>query len=719
MPELNYFAYHTTGLAAKALSALSKARIHPSGEENIPDNPTIFAINHFTRIETILMPIVIHKLTRTPIWSLADAGLFVGALGGLLNRVGAVSTRSPDRDRLIVKSLLTGEANWVIYPEGRMVKNKKIMEKGRFMITVDDRKHPPHTGAAILAMRAEFYRQRMLKGWNGDREAMEELLERFRIASVEDLSEKPTCIVPVNITYYPIRSRENALSQLAVKLVDNIPERMMEELMTEGSMLVHGVDVDVRFGKPLRMDETIRRHFTPENGEGGPPVDFDEPASKNITRKVSVEVMQRYMTDIYRMTTVNHDHLFASILRLTPFKRIREKDLRRRVFLAITSRIDTSEIHMHKSLQQDQVHLLTDDRYNKVGDFLAVAEEKGILTPQDGILVKNARKMNAPWDFHRIRVNNPIAVMANAVEPLKGLQRSLLRIAWRPAFMVRREVSRLLLKRAMKEYKEDYKAFYVEGESKSIKVGSPFLIKGRSRSLGVLLIHGYMAAPPEVRKLAEFLAGKGVWVYAPRLKGHGTSPEDLATRTYTDWVRSVEEGYALIGSICKRVVLGGFSTGAGLALDLAVRLGDSPGVFAVSTPLRLQDAAAKLVPAVDVWNRLMKKIHRDGPRKEFLDNNPENPHINYHRNPVSGIRELERLMDRLEPELPRLASPALVVQSKGDPVVSPKGSEKVFDRIGSEDKTYVLFNFDRHGILLGKGARRVYTVIWDFIRRLR
>ncbi|MCP4687195.1 MAG: alpha/beta fold hydrolase, partial [Desulfobacterales bacterium] len=399
------------------------------------------------------------------------------------------------------------------------------------------------------------------------------------------------------------------------------------------------------------------------------------------------------------------------------YRRILEKDLRLRVFLA-TRKIDRACVFAHKSLQQTQTHLLTDDRYNKVRDFLSIAEEKGILNRVGRLLVKDGRKLDAPWEFHRIRVDNPIAVMANALEPLKELQRMLFRTAWKPGFLIRREVVRLLKKAAMKEYKEDYKKFYVEEESKGIQVGAPILIKGKSRSMGVLLIHGYMAAPPEVGKLAEFLGRKGIWVYAPRLKGHGTSPEDLATRTYADWIRSVEDGYALMSALCDRVIVGGFSTGAGLALDLAVRIGDLPGVFAVSAPLRLQDAAAKFVPAVDVWNRLMSKIQLEGPKKEFLDNSPENPHINYHRNPVSGIRELERLMDYLEPELPKLTTPALVVQSRGDPVVNPKGSEKLFDLIGSEDKTYVLFNFDRHGILLGDGARRVYTVIWDFIRRL-
>ena len=135
--------------------------------------------------------------------------------------------------------------------------------------------------------------------------------------------------------------------------------------------------------------------------------------------------------------------------------------------------------------------------------------------------------------------------------------------------------------------------------------------------------------------------------------------------------------------------------------------------------MRLQDFSSKFVPAVDVWNKLMEKIRLDGAKMEFVENKPENPHINYFRVPVSGVLELERLMESLESRLPDIHVPALVAQSIGDPVVKPSGSRRTFKLIGSKDKSYILFNFDRHGILLGDGADKVHKAIGDFIEQLK
>ncbi|MBT8359146.1 MAG: alpha/beta fold hydrolase [Deltaproteobacteria bacterium] len=716
---MNRFAYRTTGLALKALAGLSKAKICLHGTENIPDASVIFVINHFTRIETLLMPYHIFKITKAPVWSLADYGLFKGALGTFLDMVGAVSTKNPDRDLLIVKSLLTGEASWIIFPEGRMVKNKKIIEKGRFMISYAGGKHPPHTGAATLALRTEFYRQRLAKMNEDAPEEAKYIMDLFQLDSIEPVLEKNTYIVPVNLTYYPIRAKENILSNLAVKLVEDIPERAIEEIMTEGSMLLSGVDVDIRFGDPIAIKEYVKCKAIKRDISAKQRIKFDDKLPSLLRmRKEALKIMQRYMSSIYSLTTVNHDHLFASMLRMIPRKKIDQTDLKRRVFLSSIFLKDKTDYHLHESLKGKQTHLLTDDRFNKYADFIEVALEKGILKKKGEMLIKDRSKFSSPYDFHRARIDNPIEVIANAVEPLKPLQEKIRRLARQPKFWIKRKVAGYLIKNALNEYEQDYNRFYLEGESKKKEVGMPCLVKGRSKDLGVVLIHGYMAAPPEVKQLADYLGQKGFWVYVPRVKGHGTSPEDLAQQSYHHWIDSVDDGYAIINNLCRRVVVGGFSNGAGLALEMATRVKNIEGVFAVCPPLRLQDFSTKFAPAMDVWNKVMNRVHLDDAKMEFVENNPENPHINYLRNPISGVRELVRLMEAVEAKLAAIKIPALVIQSAGDPVVNPKGSRRIFNLLGSKDKEYILFNFKRHGILLGDGSKKVYKAVWDFIRHI-
>ncbi|MCP3924094.1 MAG: alpha/beta fold hydrolase [Desulfobacterales bacterium] len=711
---MNKFAYLTTGYTLKGLYDAFKTKFKVHGEDNIPEGSIIFVINHFTRIETMFLPCHIYFLTdKVPVWSLADHSLFQGGFGNFLESVGAVSTRDPDRDLLIVKSLLTGEANWIIFPEGRMVKNKKIFEDGQFMISSDEGKHRPHTGAATLALRSEFYRERIRKTISTWPEEAKRLMDLYGINSVEPVINRKTYIVPVNVTYYPVRVRENAISKLVDRFTDGVPERAEDELMTEGTMLLSGADIDIRFDEPIDIKEYLKDPVIQSDIESDIEINFDDKIPSNKTlRQCSYDLMQRYMTAIYKKVTVNHDHLLSAILTRYPEGKIDLDDFKAKSYFASTLNIKKDKYHLHESLEQNQINLLTDDKHEIFNNFIELALETGMIQESGGIYFKKNIDIE---DFHTIRKENTISVLANEIEPLSNLLSHIDILANESKDLTQERLRSHILKSTIIKYENDYKNFYDKKLSKPMDRGEPYLIEGTSKEFGIVLVHGYLASPLEVKQLAEYLGEKGYYVYVPRLKGHGTSPKDLSGTNYQNWVDCVDEGYTIIRNLCKNVIAGGFSTGAGLVLDLAARVDDLKGVFAIAPPMELKDFSSKFVPAVDIWNSFLKKVHIDIAKVEFVDNEPENPHINYHKNPISGVHELEKLMDQLKPKLKEITVPVLIAQGRNDTVVSVDGTKKLFDLLGSEFKEYFLFNFNRHGVLVGNDVDRIYKAINDFV----
>ncbi|MBU5636675.1 alpha/beta fold hydrolase [Geomonas sp. Red69] len=710
---MNRKAYLATGRMIAMLQGFSKLRVNVHGKEHIPEGPVVFVVNHFTRIETVLLPYHIYRLTKIPVWSLADASLFAGPLGRFLDLMGAVSTKNPDRDRVIVKTLLTGEASWIIFPEGRMVKDKELFKKHLLLPPSGVR---PRSGAATLALRTEFYRQRMLRLQGVAPEEVARLQGMFQIPDLGPLKKVKCHIVPVNITYYPLRARENALSRLTELFLGEAPLHLKEEILTEGSMLLSGVDIDIRFGSPIDPSAYLTSRGVEADIVSTASYGFDDNLpSLSEMKHAANRLMQRYMSSIYSLTTVNHDHLFASLLRAYPFKAIDEDDFRRRVFLLTKLCLRDTACRLHQSLSTDQVSLLTDDRYHKYREFRELALEKGVVVQKDGELVKDRAKFSAPFEMQRARIDNPIGVIANEVLPLTPLQREVHLMAWLPVWLVRKKVAQILETQALEEFDADYRTYFREGESKESEVGMPVLLKGTSRRLGVVLVHGLLSVPAQMLELARYLQGKGLWVYLVRLKGHGTSPEDLALRNGNDWVASVDLGYALMKALCDRVVVGGFSFGGGVALDCASRVGDAAGVFAVCPPQRLLDISSRFAPAVTVWNRVMDVFSYQWAKKEFVESVPERPELNYTRIPVSALRAMERFMSELEPKLAGIRTPVLVLQSEGDPVVDPRGSQRLFEMLGSEHKSYRRFPLKRHGILAGAGSEEVHAAVGAFL----
>lgn len=278
----------------------------------------------------------------------------------------------------------------------------------------------------------------------------------------------------------------------------------------------------------------------------------------------------------------------------------------------------------------------------------------------------------------------------------------------------------LLLAEELKLFLQDYEKNYKAGESKPPEVGMPFLLIASESDIGVLLIHGLMAAPAEVREWAEFLHARGLTVYAPRLSGHGTSSGDLSTRNANDWLSSVDRGHALLKTCCKKILVAGFSTGAGLALQSAIlKPRDFEAVIAVSAPLRFKSFSSRFAELLHGFNLLCAFLNMGRLAVKFMKNDADNPHINYLLCPVSSFVQVKKLMRNVRLRLADIRIPALIIQGRNDPKVDPRSGPAIFKGLGSPQKHFAWIDFNRHGIVLGPVAQDVFNEVASFLDACR
>ena len=131
-----------------------------------------------------------------------------------------------------------------------------------------------------------------------------------------------------------------------------------------------------------------------------------------------------------------------------------------------------------------------------------------------------------------------------------------------------------------------------------------------------------------------------------------------------------------------------------------------------------QNRKSRYAPVVVGWNKLLGAFGLRKGKMEFVANDPENPHINYTRNPVAGVSELERLMKHLKTRLGRVVDPVLVIQGSDDPVVHPASGEALYSWVGSAGKELVQISADRHGILRGEASDEVNRKVLAFLKKV-
>lgn len=708
--------YSSSNYVIRMVESILDTNIHLHGKKNIlHDAPTLFVSNHFTRFETFIMPYIIYTESQMRARSLADHSVFVGYLGKFMNRVGTLSTNHEHRNEIILGDLMTGRENWIIYPEGAMVKNKKIIKNEKFLLDFFDGKGPVHTGAAVLAMEAELLKQEYSKAQKeGDIIKVRQMREKYFMQPTERTSYKNTIVVPVNITYTPIRPGFNPLMSIGNKFVEKIDDRIKEELEIEGNILLSS-EIHIRFDKPIDIAEYLyhaRREICSQSTE-------DENVSdKELIDHCRHDLTTQFMDAVYKNILINFDHIFALVIEYFQKEFISTHELKQAIFLAARDVVGLKTYHVHHSICDELYKLLIDEEDPWFESSLTLALEQNILLHMEDELYKiNRTVFEDEHDFHTIRVKNTLRVILNEISLFPNVGKSVQDNLAKSPEKITDEVFHVIYNRDKKIYKQDYNRFYSVILSKPKEIGAPFVLYNPEFTRGLVLSHGYMSSPSEIKELADYLHEKGINVYGVRLQGHGTVSEDLRDSTWEQWYDSFNRGFATMRQVNNKLFLAGFSTGGLLAiLATARKLNKVDGLIVINAALELQDMRVNyMVPTLNRLNDFLSIFKAD---LEYVEGEPEFPLFNYRRNYIKSLDQLRLLMQKCQESLSLVTAPTLILQGDRDPIVKPESAEKVLEQISSHDKTLHSFEFSRHVIVLGEGKEKVFSSVYDFIDRL-
>jgi len=750
LPPINYRNHKLTLFMLRRLESNLDVHIRLHGlTDQLDMGGGIIIANHFTRLETFMVPFVVHRATNMILRILASQTLFGNkAFGDYLMSIGALPTNHPNKYELIARDILHG-GWWLIFPEGGLIKDRRVIEKGRLNVTTDagQVRRRPRSGSAILAMTVQRYKAALRQALQNHGETQticESLgLGDRRPSELESLAFRPTPIVPLNITYYPLNPQENAIKSMAARLLPNLPhtsfgQELLEELTVEGSMLLQGVEIDMRFGSPLWVGDddvqlvddgrivpwspspwrrclTALRSWRPMRPYTYL-VDRWAVSSSWRQRQRAWQITRTAMQALYRLATIHIDHLLSAMvlqtLRTTKQRRFEMLELQKRLYLAAQRLQESGNLALHPNLTDPDLQYLlaTETPHPFLEDFARRASELGLLTYKDQVWEPNTDLLLEPWSFNSVRLRNFIQVYFNEVEPVTEVMQAV-----RYARRADLKAHRTTFSDAMYHYEDQLyeadRAEFVTPETIAKltplppETGRPALLRGHGshRAAGILLIHGFSASPGEVMPLAKTLNGQGFTVYVVRLRGHGTSPYDLQQRTWQDWYDSVQRGYAYLRTLTDAQFVGGMSTGGGLALYLAAQEPTVHGVFAVAAPIKLTNRAIHLAP-------LIKTV------RGFVSSNPGNPNTNYLAFPVQALHELLQFISVYAKTLHDVEIPTLLIQARGDNIVRPDSAQYIYNELGTEEKKLIWKDVDQH-VIISDAFPDVHDDILTFLRQ--
>ncbi len=748
-PDINTKLYNRSVNVIHAVKNILGVKLKLHADPQVLEGD-IFLFNHFSRFETFIPQFLLYEKTGCYSCSIAAGEFFKedNVLSRYLKHVGVYPHNHARLFPLLAGQILRGR-KVIIFPEGGMVKDRRVVDKqGRYSIfsRISGKRRQQHTGAAVLGQGVEAIKAaiRYAHQHNHSQQLLhwKEQLQFDHIDQLLAVAQKPTLIVPANITFYPIRSSENLLSKAVELFSDNLSLRQSEELLIEGNIILKNTDMDIRMGEPVdpccRWNWQTRFLMDQVAPQLNSPDDVFALNAKN--KSWMQQCLGRYFTQnaecsrnhytqqIYANVTINLSHLASTLIMyyISQGQTLIEKSQFYGILYITIKRLQhNAAIHLHRSLlnPQDYSDLFSIVNF-RFAYYISAAKEAGLIQERDSSY-QFLPKLCADYDIDSIRLENPIAVYNNEAAPISVIRDSV--IAAMNEFAVIEPVQMAIWHfddecRWLAWEKHAYsKPEYDDINSLETAVAdpSPFFIQPeQTNGIGILLIHGLLASPAELREYGDYLAKQGYTVLGIRLVGHGTSPYALRDQQWQGWYSCVQRGFSILKSYCQRIFLIGFSTGGALAFKLASeRHHQVIGLVAVSVPFKFVDPAFMLVPLLHGTNTLVEWVSSLEGVKPFLDNLPEHPSVNYRNTPVRALYELRLLIEHITELLPAVKSPSLIIYGDNDPIVSSKSADMIFERLGAKNKRLQAITSKRHGILM-ENIANTWTTIDGFLNEL-
>jgi esterase/lipase len=425
------------------------------------------------------------------------------------------------------------------------------------------------------------------------------------------------------------------------------------------------------------------------------------------------------MDKIYESLTINFDHIFILTLFLYPKKSININYFKRLIYLSIQG-IQNQNLFLDEQININLIQLISYEKFEKFEDILKVAINENIITIEENNYLFNKEKLLNNYNHNTIRLKNILKVILNEILISQKSVEIIKKLVSKNEETNNQDLLLLLQNQERQEFDESYEKYKYALKLKPKDIGSPKYFDAKDSNSCIIAIHGFCAAPKEMEKLALFLNSKNLNVYTPRLDGHGTIAEDLKTKTWQDWYNSISRAISIASLKYEKIFIVGFSTGGLLALlSTKKNYKEFCGLVCINAALHLNDVRIKtLLPAISFWNDLVKAFDEEEYQKEYVDNFPQNPDINYDRHYIDSIVQLDLLMKKTRKSLAKIQKPILILQAKDDPVVNPTSAYEIFEKIKSTNKTIKIIDSKNHVIVTQKDTIELFNLIYSFIKKL-